>query len=996
MNRLKKIWSLTAICGMMIGIFPMSIFAETIETASVVINQATITDIEDQEITENNRLKEKDPVKVKLNWSLDKETLIEENTMMSIALPANLNYPAQSGELGEMGSYQVSNQQLIFTFNKNYQEMTDGRAPDFASAKFYEGVVEFTAETTAEGVETENVDFGNKLVSTLYYDKKVDPAADPVIAQENKTEKFAIQPHSNNLNDRDIELFDNIDITDLNGKPFTTENPAVKDANIKIHFDWSLEDDEVVLDKDYYTYQLPEYFSVHNIVDGDLYDKTNDVVMGTFHLDIDGKLTITFNDKVEKLSDREGTIDLRTELKVENDVDQIEITTGIEDEDSQEITIVIPIAKADIQKTGVLKADNSVVWTIIANQKRLNLKNAKIIERIPEGLSNWYHVNYVQGEDGNWNRDNKGFFKVKLLGTGKYEFSFNGDLNVPVKIEFYMRITDKSKSKYLNQVSIEGDNFQTNQAEASVAFSDNANYKKLTSHNVNTGIFNWEAKATFKGNGGTFKDWTYNKVDLETALHFLKEGTLKVYGADGQEVTTGWNLTQDKFKKDGNGMDQCVSFTLTFDDPGVYTIKYDTEAFEKPVRHGTIITNNAEVKDEDGSTNTLTGGETVKVSGKLGVKKTHSRNNTDSTVSYKVEINTKKTLMKNAEIVDRFESLSGKYQSAMQLDKTTLVIKNEAGESLKVGTDYDLEPLENDTEYKKGFKVKLKGDYAETKETLTMTYKARYFVDEQKKNEYEKPDLRFDNSVMVYYLGENNEQLSDGDEETFWLDPGKFAVNGFKNGVFVSEGKKVIDRLEIYKENNQRWNPFDEEEAPEDSVYWSAVFNTWNTTIPKDTEIKEALGEGQDLRNIKIYDVGLNSPLKVIQVGDTPWEIGEDYVITNDSNGVPTIKLLKDKNRMFAIFVAARASEKVYKYKNVATMTVPNEKALVVEGMAEKSDKKSWIDKDGKQGTGDDYRLINWSVVLNKDGHKVVDPSIKDTVNIADQTFVCADDKNVG
>lgn len=68
MNRLKKIWSLSAIVGMLISSFPLSIFAETIESAEVVINQALITDTTDQEITETNRVKHKAAVKLKLDW----------------------------------------------------------------------------------------------------------------------------------------------------------------------------------------------------------------------------------------------------------------------------------------------------------------------------------------------------------------------------------------------------------------------------------------------------------------------------------------------------------------------------------------------------------------------------------------------------------------------------------------------------------------------------------------------------------------------------------------------------------------------------------------------------------------------------------------------------------------------------------------------------------------------------------------------------------------
>ncbi|MDO7797512.1 FctA domain-containing protein [Enterococcus avium] len=63
--------------------------------------------------------------------------------------------------------------------------------------------------------------------------------------------------------------------------------------------------------------------------------------------------------------------------------------------------------------------------------------------------------------------------------------------------------------------------------------------------------------------------------------------------------------------------------------------------------------------------------------------------------------------------------------------------------------------------------------------------------------------------------------------------------------------------------------------------------------------------------------------------------------------------------------------------------------------MVEKSEKTAWIDKDGTQGTDKDYRLINWTVILNKDGHKVIQPLVEDTVNVADQTFVYDEDKNV-
>jgi pilin isopeptide linkage protein/LPXTG-motif cell wall-anchored protein len=136
------------------------------------------------------------------------------------------------------------------------------------------------------------------------------------------------------------------------------------------------------------------------------------------------------------------------------------------------------------------------------------------------------------------------------------------------------------------------------------------------------------------------------------------------------------------------------------------------------------------------------------------------------------------------------------------------------------------------------------------------------------------------------------------------------------------------------------------------------------------------------------------SKLEAAQLG-TKWEVNVDYTYELDEAGVPTITLLKDKESTFAIFVSAEAADEVPTYKNVATMTVKDSKPIKVEGTVEKSAKDAWISKSGQQGTGEDYRSINWSVVLNKDGHTIHDPVVKDTVKISEQTFVYDADKNV-
>ncbi|MFR3683603.1 MAG: Spy0128 family protein [Enterococcus sp.] len=993
MNRLKKLWSLSAIVGMMVGIFPMSIFAETTEAAGVVINQALLTDTDDQEITEDNRVKQKDTIKAKLNWSLAEATLVEDNTLVAVDLPANLNFPDQSGSLADgMGNYQVANQQLLFQFAKNYEETEDGRAPEFSSAKFYEGLLELTAETTAEDLETEQVDFGNNLVSTIYYDKKVDPAADPLEKTEVKEEKKEVQPraHEPNLNLRGVDLFTNIKITDLNDKEFSDENPAVKDANIKIHFDWALDNTETILNGDYFTYQLPEYFSVHNPVTDDLKKEDGDV-MGAFSLDQNGLLTVTFNDKNENLSDRQGTIDLRTELNIKTDTETVEIPTNITDKDGDEIKIVLPVVKADISKKGIIESDNTVTWTIVVNEEKRDLRNVIIRDTLPEGLSIWYHKYYVM-ENNDWveTTANTGFFQAWQDG-GDYVYKFSSEImNKPFKIVLKMKLEDKTKKEFLNKATISGSNFIPNSSEASVSFNEKNNYKLCTDYDLNTGKFNWEVKATYTHDGGILKDWMYSRYgEPNTANHYLLKDSIKVYDETGTLVPTNkWSFSEEAedFKQKDS---KYVHFTLKFVDKGVYKITYTTQSFEVPTPIKTELMNTAVVIDGT-ETDEIHGGVKPDVEGTLGVEKIATgKDFSDNTIDWKITVNKNRLLMKNAVITDKFSTLAGgeKISSLQLIESSLSVVANDGtiDKSLNKDTDYLLKPIDGDSDYSTGFIIELIGAYKSTKDQITISYSTNYFMDKQ--DDYGTGALqRFNNSALVTYTGEDGKSHTDGAEVSTWVDV-KFAYNGVKYGKYLAKDKEVVSAF-------SHANPFDETNAAENSVYWTALFNSWKTTIPAGTTIKEELGEGQELKELVIYDVDIASNKVEVSSLGSKWEEGTDYEYSLD-NGVPIIKLLKDTKKTFAIFVSAKAADEYHKYKNVATMTVKDTDPLKVEGMVEKSDKTAWLDKKGNQGEGTNYRLINWSVVLNKDGHKVINPIVTDTVKINEQTFVYDADKNV-
>ena len=64
---------------------------------------------------------------------------------------------------------------------------------------------------------------------------------------------------------------------------------------------------------DYYIFQLPEYFIVHNTITQPLVDGTRHEI-GTFVVDLNGKVTMTFNEYVEDNPNIDGHLKVGTEF----------------------------------------------------------------------------------------------------------------------------------------------------------------------------------------------------------------------------------------------------------------------------------------------------------------------------------------------------------------------------------------------------------------------------------------------------------------------------------------------------------------------------------------------------------------------------------------------------------------------------------------------------------------------------------------------------------
>ena len=789
---------------------------------------------------------------------------------------------------------------------------------------------------------------------------------------------------SANLNERGVQLFDNVRITDLNDQPFTAENPPMYNGNIKIHFDWSLADTEEIRAGDYYTYQLPEYFAIHNTVNGEL-TRSGGQSIGTFTLALDGTLTVTFNEAAQTLSNRSGTIDLITELSVSTVTEEVTIHTGIYDEDGHEIIITLPIYEVDIIKTGNVTSSGSVVWEIIFNQTSRELHDVVITDKMPQGLSYSTSTGYLYDEaTEEWVRTD-GLYTFNSVNN---TFTFNQTVNQPVRIVINSAVTDPTASSFKNTATINGSDFTEKTAEATVTYDEQSEYKRFKGYDQETKRASWEISVTLDKDQARVLDQTYSGTDPEKALHFFVPETLVITDKDGNSIPAeDWSF-DGTYQLDKEG--EIVRFGITFAKAGYYKIQYDTQLYES-VLADTRIYNYASIRDNQNTS--LTGSGTVTPTKTIGIVKTAGTKDYETkTVAWKIDANTNQQKVSDLIIEDRYQLISGANSSALALLADTLVVTaSGVTEPLELNTDYTLELItETKTladgstkELETGFRIKLQGAYQTTSATITVNFKTSFDVSQQ--IALGSSSSRFSNAAFVHYKDEAGNTFTEASESNTWMDT-NWLKNALKYGLFIGEGEDVAKAITAVLGRNLG-TIFDEQTASSDQVYWMGLFNTYKEKINKDTIITDQLQEGQTLKDLALYTVTVTGYTTQVRALKEQLVLNEDYSYTYDPDTKKvTITLLKETSETLAVFLATEAAEEVFTYKNTITLT-DNDTTLTADGQVDKSAKTDWLMKNGSQNA-DNNRLIDWEIMINADSRKIHNAVVTDTINYNQHTFL--------
>ncbi|WP_185080184.1 Spy0128 family protein [Enterococcus casseliflavus] len=797
---------------------------------------------------------------------------------------------------------------------------------------------------------------------------------------------------SANLNERGVQLFDNVRITDLNDQPFTAENPPMYNDNIKIHFDWSLADTEEIRAGDYYTYQLPNYFAIHNTVSGEL-TRSGGQSIGSFTLALDGTLTVTFNEAAQTLSNRSGTIDLITELSVSTVTEEVTIPTGIYDEDGHEIIITLPIYEVDIIKTGNVTSSGSVVWEIIFNQTSRELHDVVITDKMPQGLSYSTSTGYLYDEaTEEWVRTD-GLYTFNSVNN---TFTFNQTVDQPVRIVINSAVTDPTASSFKNTATINGSDFTEKSAEATVTYDEQSEYKRFKGYDPETKRASWEISVTLDKDQAKVLDQTYSGTDPEKALHFFVPETLVITDKDGNSIPAeDWSF-DGTYQLDKEG--EIVRFGITFAKAGYYKIQYDTQLYES-VLADTRIYNYASVRDNQNTS--LTGSGIVTPTKTIGVVKTAGTKDYETkTVAWKIDANTNQQTVSDLIIEDRYQLISGANSSALALLADTLVVTaSGVTEPLVLDTDYTLELIKETKtltdgttkELETGFRIKLQGAYQTTSAMIAVNFKTSFDIVQQGTLPGSSTG-RFSNAAFVHYKDEAGNTFTEASETNTWMDT-SWLKNALKYGLFIGEGEDVATAIKTVF-NRDLGTIFDEQTASSDQVYWMGLFNTYKEKINKDAVITDQLQEGQTLKDLALYTVTVTGYTTQVRALKEQLVENEDYIYTYDPDTKKvTITLLKETSETLAVFLATEAAEEVFTYKNTITLT-DNDTTLTANGQVDKSAKTDWLMKNGSQNA-ENNRLLDWEIMINADSRKIHNAVVTDTINYNQHTFLRDADDNV-
>ncbi len=762
-------------------------------------------------------------------------------------------------------------------------------------------------------------------------EQKNNDAQKPVEEQKNgETQQSTEQPgDSPDPSPKQIteNILTGVTLTDKDGKPFNnTDNRPNPNSITKIDFTWEVLKSLNVKKDDYYTFQLPEYFIVHNTITEDLIDGQGNTI-GSFVVTPDGKVTMTFNEYVEDNPNIAGHLNIRTEFN------EVKITGATEKQipfPIKEKDVIVeldfkPKVKKSIDKKGVPDRPintNQINWKVEMNKTKDKLTNAVFQDDIPNGASlnedsiKVYYLEVdINGKTTRGAEVPKEEYEL-TSSSNKLNIAFKKETNKAYEIEYATKITDESVTSFKNNAKVSSKNQKDVSANATVTVSRGTHLAKNSRYNPKTQTIEWTI--TFNGDQRDIKKADALLKDVLDKSHKVDKNSIVVKNAsydDAGKLVTGDNATNFTVKENDDGFD----LQFTEDINSAYVITYTSKATNDVIRDGAIKN---EIIADGGSS------KTNKVTLKQqNIIKKHNKNAGDTdynakTTKWTIIVNDNNYVLNDAVITDTFDF------GGLTLQENSFKITDGSNE-LKLGHDYTLHATD------KGFEVKLTGDYKSNMDkTLTITYTTDFNYENLSK---ENDNKSFKNTANLSWIDINDKKNNSSSDDTF--DPDYYTKgNGFKYGSYNAQTKEIK---------------------------WDIGFNYNNRPI-KDPSIVDVLRDNQKLipESIEVRHMKLTGGAHGFEVSD-PVPPSE-YTIENptkDNNNTLTVHFKNEINSAYYIsFKTSLAGEQINKrYDNYADLKDGSETVTTIHGAFEITNGGSGITKTAKQND----KYIDWSVSIN-------------------------------
>lgn len=732
-------------------------------------------------------------------------------------------------------------------------------------------------------------------------------AADVIEEEESLLDEFLEENDPSVIKEN---IITSILLRDEDGNEFSPDNQPSLGEIVDIHINWKLKNGHGYKAGSTFTFYLPDVFEVYNPVDGELtFGSTN---MGTFELGMDRKVTMTFNETIEQLSNIMGTLNFRTAFREDlvGDIIQ-EIVFEIRDEVIATIPVHFkPKPGSTLEKRGTPdKGYNAkeITWTIDLNKALQSIEGAVLYDPIEDGQA--FQPGSIEVYELNMQLDGSAVQGNQVaIGDGTFPLAF-GDISTAYRVVFKTDVIDEDATSYKNKAILNGDNIDEQEALATVNVQRGKPLeKRAIDYDAPNQVITWEIKYNY--NEKSIPKAEAKLTDLFSVSHRLVEDSFEVYqvmidedGGEGEQT----KIEENKYSI----IPSSSGFELQFnqDISHAYKIVYQTKSKDR-------------VYEDDEIENTVESGE-HKESGSQPIrqqiieKSNGSANYKEKTTNWTIVFNKDSHQMTNVVLTDEFTN------KGLTFMEDSLVITDgdrELGED-----EYTLSRLED------GFKIKFHGTI-NTPRTITYTTGFDYDRREDRsKNFINEATLDWKDTA-----GEDKRQKA-----TAVFNPDQYTQNnGFKNGSYNAVTKEIT---------------------------WNIGLN-YNLKKLENVVVSDYILDNQQLLedSIEVYHMELTGGADGVRLGEQ-LHPGTDYSVRmiESPAGEPGFEISFNNTLTTPYWITYKTSlaEQLIKdrYHNSAIIQSANDNPLQLDASLSINHGGEFTGKTGTQNG----RVIDWQVKIN-------------------------------